>query len=248
LGDAVELTVLVYNIREGGDGRLDPIASVIQSARPDAVALIETRAEPAAALAHALTMELAFGMSNSIFDVHLAWLSREPSRQFRNHRLPALSKTLLEIGLNGVRLFAGHLASRHEENRHPRVDEVRAILGVLGVVEEPCLLVGDLNALRPGDPIGTPPPGVEPRGDALPGAARTTLSPLVEAGFVDCFRRLHPETPGFTYPAHAPWLRLDYVFASPGLATHLQACDVIATDESRRASDHLPVVARFSSD
>jgi endonuclease/exonuclease/phosphatase family metal-dependent hydrolase len=242
------LTVLVYNIWEGGNARLESIASVIRSSRADAVALIEATPESAAALADRLTMELAFGISNSIFDVHLAWLTREPSRDSRNHRLPALSKTLLETGLDGIRLFATHLASRHEEGDHPREDEIRAILDVLPLAESPCLLVGDLNALCPGDPIGTPPPGVEPRGDALPDAARTTLLPLVEAGYVDCFRRLHPEAPGFTYPAHAPWLRLDYAFASPALAGRLEGCDVIATEEARRASDHLPVIARFSSD
>jgi endonuclease/exonuclease/phosphatase family metal-dependent hydrolase len=238
-------TVLTYNICEGGGDRLDAIASVIRLARPDATALIEARPESAGVLANELGMELAFGRSNSIFDVHIAWLSREPVREVRNHRLPELAKTLLETTINGIRLFAGHLASRHEEHDHPREDEVRTILGVLGRVKEPHLLVGDLNALRPGDPLGTPPLGVEPRGDALPGAKRATLSPLVEAGYVDCYRRLL-DTPGFTYPSHAPWLRLDYVFASAQMASRLRACDVLTGSDARQASDHLPVLAEFA--
>jgi endonuclease/exonuclease/phosphatase family metal-dependent hydrolase len=239
------LTVLTYNIWQGGAERLGAIGGVIRDAEPDAVALAEVTRESAAALARELGMELTFAPSNSIFDLHVAWLTREPVRGARNHRLRALSKTLLEVDLVGMRLFATHLASRHEEHDHPRAGEVSAILDVLVSVDEPHLLVGDLNALQPGDPTGTPPPGVELRGDALPGAARAVLGPLAEAGYVDCFRRLHPKEPGFTYPAGTPWLRLDYVFAAPSAAERLHACAVVATDAARTASDHLPVVARF---
>ena len=144
-----------------------------------------------------------------------------------------------------MRLFATHLASRHEEHDHPRAGEIAAILRVLGRENGPHLVVGDFNALEPGDPTGTPPPGVERRGDALPDAARRVLAPLLRAGYVDCFRRRHPSEPGFTYPSDAPWLRLDYVFASTAAADRLLTCDVLATGAARTASDHLPVVARF---
>jgi len=242
----MELTVLVYNIWDGGDGRLDALASVIGSQEPDVVALLEATSESASALAGELGLELAFGQSNSIFDLHVAWLSRLPVRRAQNHRLPALAKTLLEIDLDGTRLFATHLTSRHEETAHPRDGEIRAILDVLGSYDEPHLLVGDFNALQPDDPIGAPPPGIEKRGEAAPGAARVVLPPLATAGYADCFRALHRYEPGFTYPARAPWLRLDYVFASPAMTAGLRECDVVTTNEARKASDHLPVVARFS--
>jgi endonuclease/exonuclease/phosphatase family metal-dependent hydrolase len=236
--------ILAYNIRDGGADRLGAIADVVRSECPDAVALVETTADSAAALADELGAELAFGGSNSVFDVHVAWLSRRPLRRARNHRLAALAKTLLEVEVDGLGLFATHLASRHEEQAHPREGEIRAILGVLGRVAGPHLLVGDFNALRPGDPIGAPPPGVAPRGEALPGAPRTVLAPLVASGYVDCYRSLHDE-PGYTYPAHAPWLRLDYAFASPEPAPRLTACDVVASDLAARASDHLPLVVEL---
>jgi endonuclease/exonuclease/phosphatase family metal-dependent hydrolase len=176
--------------------------------------------------------------------LHVAWLAAEIGAPV-THSLPALAKSMLEIELNGVRLFAAHLASRHEERVHPRPREVEAILGVLRRCRGPHALVGDLNALRRDDTLGAPPPGVVPRGDALPGAARDVLEPLAEAGYLDCFRALGDE-PGFTYPAEAPWLRLDYVFASPELAPTLRGAGVVATPDSARASDHLPVWAEFA--
>jgi endonuclease/exonuclease/phosphatase family metal-dependent hydrolase len=194
-------------------------------------------------------MESVLAPSNSDFarrlGLHVAWLSGRPIGRTVHHRLPALSKALLEIEVDGIHLFATHLASRHEEATHPRAEEVRAIAGVLARCPAPHLLAGDLNALWPGDPVGAPPPGVVPRGDALPGAPRDVLRPLAEAGYVDCYRALNDE-PGYTYTADAPWLRLDYLLASAELAAHLRAAGVVTTREAARASDHLPVSAEFA--
>ena len=44
-----------------------------------------------------------------------------------------------------------------------------------------------------------------------------------------------------TYPATLPRLQLDAVFVSPDVA--IESYDVIDTDQARRASDHLPVLA-----
>jgi exodeoxyribonuclease III len=237
--------VLSYNIWNGGGDRLDEIAAVIRAVAPDAVALQEATVDSAGALAEALAMELIFGEGNSIFDLHVAWLTAARVRGTANHRLPSLSKSLLEIDTGGLRLFTTHLASRHEDDVYPRDGEVAAILDVLGGVAEPHLLAGDLNALQTDDPVGTPPLGVQPRGDALPGARRTVLGPFASGGYVDCFRRVHPREPGYTYEAWAPWLRLDYVFASPSLAARLRRCEVVDGTLAASASDHLPVVAEF---
>jgi exonuclease III len=128
------------------------------------------------------------------------------------------------------------------------VDEVPAILDLLRpLAGQPHLLVGDLNALCPGDPVGTPPRGEEKRGDALPGAPRRAIRLILDAGYVDCYRSLHPETPGYTYPSHALWLRLDYIFASPPMAARLYACDVVMGEEAERASDHFPIWAQLAN-
>ncbi len=241
------MKVLSYNIRMGGGGRLPEIATIVRRQRPDAVALLEaTSRANAETLAGELGMHLAFGGASN--EIHVAWLSRLPIRRRENHRRAALAKTLLEVEVAWermpLRLFATHLASRHDVPLPE--EEVPVILDVLyPIANEPHLLVGDLNALRPGDPVGPPPPGVTKWGDAADDAPRRAIQLLVEAGYVDCYRMLHPQEPGYTYPADAPWMRLDYVFASPQMAARLCACDLVAGEEARRASDHFPLWAEF---
>src|SRR5262245_47987377 len=165
----MKLRMLTYNILEGGDGRLSLIADIIRNQQPDVVALQEANSQSNAdTLARDLDMQIAFGEANSKF--HIAWLSRLPIRHEKNHRLGSLSKTLLEIEVAWddvpLHLFATHLASRWEEDAHPRVKEVAAILDTLRpLVDKPHVLVGDFNSLGPDDPVGAAPGSIEMRGD-----------------------------------------------------------------------------------
>jgi len=241
------LKVCSYNIQEGGNGRVAAIAELIRNLRSDAVALLEVT-DPASVglLADWVQMQIVVGESNHGY--HVAWLSRLPIRRSQNHRLATLAKTLLEIEVawNGVLtpLFATHLASRWDG--WDPVDEVPSILGVLAAHRgRPHLLAGDFNALRPGDPVGLPPQGEQKRGDAVDGAARRTIGLLLDAGYVDTYRQIHPHDPGYTYPTRAPWLRLDYHFASPELAGRLSGCDVVTDEQARLTSDHFPLWSAF---
>jgi endonuclease/exonuclease/phosphatase family metal-dependent hydrolase len=242
------LKVMSFNIQEGGDGRLQAIAELIRAQDADCVALLEADSlANVEALARDLHMALTYGEANCPSAV--AWLSRPPPANSNNHRLPALSKTLLEIEVVWERaplhLFATHLGSRWDVQQP--VDEVITILQVLSAAGGDLdVLVGDMNALRPGDHVGTPPAGEAKRGDAVDGAPRLAIGRILAAGYVDCFRRAHSRSRGFTYPARAPWLRLDYIFVSPSLAEYLGACDVVNTPAARRASDHLPVWATLT--
>ncbi|MDQ6674247.1 MAG: endonuclease/exonuclease/phosphatase family protein [Chloroflexota bacterium] len=238
-----------YNICEGGEDRLAEITRLLRRRQADVVALLEANSRLAVdALGRALGMAVVYGEANCPYAV--AWLSRLPIHSSTNHRLPALAKTLLEIQVDGnagrLRLFATHLADRRQALTRPREDEIRSILGVLGAAASvPHLLVGDLNAIRPGDAVGEPPDGEAKVGDALPDAPRRTIRQLLGAGYVDCYRTVHPRQPGYTYPSRAPWLRLDYIFASPALAAGLARCDLARGELAVRASDHLAVVADF---
>ncbi len=241
--------VLSYNILEGGDDRLSGIAAIIRQQQPDCAALLEAnRYANASMLADELGMNLAFGQANNAF--HIAWLSRLPIQQQVNHRLARLAKTLLEVVViwegTPLHLFATHLGSRHD--KHQPLTEVPALLDVLRpLVETPHLLVGDFNALHPDDPVGSPPQGEAKRGEAVRGAPRQAIRFLLEAGYIDCYRSCHPQTHGFTYPSLAPWLRLDYIFAAPSVASRLVACDIVRGSAVEQASDHAPIWAEFRS-
>lgn len=73
---------------------------------------------------------------------------------------------------------------------------------------------------------------------------------LLDAGYQDCFRLTNPNLQSFTCPSAAPAGRIDYIFASPELASRLANCTVITGAEGVRgdeASDHLPVFAEFGT-
>lgn len=79
-------------------------------------------------------------------------------------------------------------------------------------------------------------------------APRGGIDLLRRAGYVDCFRALHPREPGFTWPSALPAGRIDYIFASPQLAGRLAASAVQPCGggvSGADASDHLPVSAEF---
>ena len=65
-----------------------------------------------------LGMEVVYGEANSEFAV--AWLSRVPVARAENHRLPVLEKTLLEIEVDGRRLFATHLSAGRTRADEPQ--------------------------------------------------------------------------------------------------------------------------------
>ena len=74
------------------------------------------------------------------------------------------------------------------------------------------------------------------------------ISLLLKTGYTDCYRVQHPASTGFTFPSNEPACRIDYIFASPELASRLEQCEVIKEGEGVKAeiaSDHLPLYADF---
>jgi len=228
--------VLTWNIWNGGDGRLDAIERVLRAQDADVVALQEANDRGAVeALAARLDMDLVYGEANSRFAV--AWLSRFPVVRSENHRPAVLEKTLLEVELEDALLLTTHLsAGRTLADEPRRIAEVEAVLSCVGGRE--CLLVGDFNAVHPNDEIGKPPAEEE-----LDHVSRRPIELVLEAGFTDCFRALHPDARGWTYLAHRSWARLDYVFASPSWT--VERCEVVV--DAGPASDHFPVIAEMST-
>ncbi len=71
---------------------------------------------------------------------------------------------------------------------------------------------------------------------------------LLQAGYVDCFRQANPDALGYTCPAVVPSGRIDFIFASPELASRLSSSNVMASVpgiQAHEASDHLAVYADF---
>jgi exodeoxyribonuclease-3 len=74
---------------------------------------------------------------------------------------------------------------------------------------------------------------------------RDTVRRLLDAGYRDGFRTLHPQERGYTFPVWDPHVRLDYFFLPERHAARLNACEVVNTPEAAHASDHFPLLAQI---
>jgi endonuclease/exonuclease/phosphatase family metal-dependent hydrolase len=250
------LRLMTYNVLDGGVGREAAIVEVIRAASPDVVVLQEVM-EPVLLERMAATLKMAYRLargSNAVRKVGL--LSRLPILASRSHQLWETARSCLEVELqlpDGRKLtvYGLHLVAYHAWFCELwRCWELRRLLGYIRrTAPGPHLLAGDFNAITPGD---------QPRFDVAPlwvraqfwfqagHVLRYALNLLFDAGYVDCFRALHPHEDGFTLPASNPTVRLDYVFAAPTLSNRLHTCQVVTQPEAVRvASDHLPVLAEF---
>ena len=200
-------------------------------------------------------MSLTLGTAQNTNQDHVVWLSRLPVTHAQNHPFPILAKTLLEIEVlwNGrpLALFTTHLkAGQDLEGEHRRIAEMHAILQHLQAHHNQVqALIGDFNTIHPTDQpnVSAYIAVLQTRGEEAPAPQfpRKVIPLLLEAGYVDCYRALHPTTrDDASYTSHHA-LRVDYIFASPQLAECLSACEIIREGDALRASDHVPIWAEF---
>jgi endonuclease/exonuclease/phosphatase family metal-dependent hydrolase len=237
------LTVMTYNIRQGRDAEevldLARTAEVIRAQQPDLVALQEVgrhwaaesefRDQPAE-LERLLEMRCVFGANLDRDPLEpgaprrqygTAVLSAWPVLASQNILLPRASAEneqrgllVVDIDLDGTpfRLHNTHLSVRADD----RPLQVEAILAEAAEAGGPHALLGDLNT----------------------SPAAPELRPLFER-LRDAWS-VAGEDDGFTYPASAPRVRIDYILVSPPL--RVGAARVPAL----QGSDHLPLVAELA--
>jgi exodeoxyribonuclease-3 len=68
---------------------------------------------------------------------------------------------------------------------------------------------------------------------------------MLDAGYLDGYRILHPVDRGFTFPTWNPHVRLDYMFLPARFADRLKDCQVRDGVAAARASDHFPLLAEL---
>lgn len=226
---AADTRVMTYNIRQGfgASGRFDleAVAREIEARPSDVVALQEVgrgwvvsgAVDTLAWLSHRLDVPAYFGAN--LGDLWgSAVLTRLPVLKASNTRVTIAGRVPrgiqhVELQTTGAPITILHAHLDHEAD----CDTVRAIQ-VARMLEDwakapRTILLGDLNV-------------------RLDSAA---IRILLDAGFVDA----SPDGP-LTYPAAAPAVRIDYVFATPDLA--------VSEAETRPslASDHRPVWASLT--
>jgi exodeoxyribonuclease-3 len=245
----VTLRLLTYNIRKGGVGRAEQIASVIRSCSPDIVVLQEaTRPDVVSDVADRTGMADWRAQPWQSLGV----LARERLAHAGWHRPRFSQHAFVEIVPAGgrVRIFGVHLSAIHAAwTERRRMFEVKALLhGIREHQRGLHLLAGDFNTLAPSERLDVRrlPPRYRPFVWLSGGRIRwRTVQTVLDAGYVDAYRRHHALAPGHTLPTWDPHVRLDYVFVPAAFADTVTSCDVVSHRDAAAASDHFPVSANL---
>ncbi len=242
--------LLSYNVRFGGRGRERLLAGVIRAVSPDLVVfqeatdprVVEWVAGAAAMPRWAARPGHSIGFASRLEVAHHEW-----------HHPPGARHSFLEIELAGsrARVFGLHLKARFSKwSERRRAWEIRQLLkGIERHQEGFHVLAGDFNTLAPGEllEVWRMPRWIR----ALVWLSgrdiqRETIQILLDSGYADGFRLLHPAEKGYTLPAWDPSVRLDYVFLPTRYADRLRSCEVVTdAPDVAAASDHLPLLAEI---
>jgi len=251
------MRLLTYNILKGGQEREAEIVKVIRSVAPDMVVVQEVLdIGDFRQIATALGMSPYLAQNQGRLPLRVGLLSRLPVLDFHTlHLWPVwpscLQATLQLANGHSLTVFGLHLAAYYPWFLEWwRTHQIRALLRYIRRAAPGWhLLAGDFNTIAPGDWASLEQAPLWVKAQAwfqLGYIPRWALRLLLDAGYVDCFRKLHPEEDGFTLPSVHPQVRLDYVFAAPPLNNALRECRVITLPKLvTSASDHLPVLTEF---
>jgi len=246
----VNLKLLSYNIRFGGTGRESRLAEVIRAVSPDLVVFQEAT-DPRVIEKLSIDTNLRYWAAQRAHSI--AYISRIKISYHEWHYPEGAKHSFLEIVPEGseARIFGLHLSARFSKwDERQRGREIRNLLkGIERHQHGFHVLVGDFNTLAPGEILDVKRMPAWIRGLVWISGRdiqRETIQVMLDAGYADGFRLLHPDIKGYTFPTWDPHLRLDYVFVPSSFATGLKACEVVDHPAGvSTASDHLPLLAEL---
>ena len=244
------LKLLSYNIRFGGQNRGKLIAEVVNSVAPDIVVFQEAYSP---AVIEQIAADCGLRICGARRAHSIAFASKIEVADYQWHYPRGSTHSFLEIvlGDNHTRIFGLHLKPRFSKwSEAKRAREVRSLLEAIGQYQEGFhALVGDFNTLAPGERFNLPKMPLWIRALIwLSGRdiKREAVQTLLDAGYVDGFRRLYPNDIGHTFPVWDTHVRLDYVFLPAKYAECLDSIEIIKKPEVvKRASDHFPLLAEI---
>jgi exodeoxyribonuclease-3 len=250
----VTLKLLSYNIRFGGGGRDQAIAETITAADPDLVVFQEAIYPD---VIERIATATGFPFWASRRHHSIGFISKLKVSYHEWHYPAGARHSFLEIIPNNseTRVFGLHLSARFSKwDERRRTREIRALLeGIKRHQAGFHVLVGDFNTLAPGEVLEL---------DRMPAwikaliwisgrkLQRETIQLMLDAGYHDGYRTLHPDEKGYTFPTWDPHVRLDYAFVPKAFRERLLKCAVITDPKERirAASDHCPLEIVLGAD
>lgn len=259
-----DLIIMTYNMLNAPGDRLDALVDVVESVSPDILACQEIVDEAGLqALASRLDLEPILGRGlipradwDPPFDTqNVAVLTRLPVVMTRAHAgsRGALHRPVLEVRCRvrpDLELTVAnlHLISKLlPRSVGARWQEAYDVRDIVSGIEGPHCVLGDFNAWARGEGDLS-----EEWEAASPGryrqAVRGGLLDIIAGGrYADAWRSVHPDLSdsGHTFVSRT-YSRVDFILLSEELRPWLEDCRVVRDGRALEASDHYPVVARFS--
>jgi endonuclease/exonuclease/phosphatase family metal-dependent hydrolase len=183
----------------------------------------------------------------------LGYLSRIPVTSALWSKPRFSRHAFLEVILEGTdfRIFGLHLSAVHAAwTERRRMFELGSLMAAIKAHQHGAhMLVGDFNTLAPGEGLDV---------KLLPNRLKAlvwlsggqirfrTIQRILDAGYVDCYRKLQPTDPGYTFPTWGPHLRLDFAFVPAAHMGVVKSCTVLTPASAATASDHLPLFTEVS--
>jgi endonuclease/exonuclease/phosphatase family metal-dependent hydrolase len=249
------MRIVSYNILDGGEGRADPLAEVIEAQRPDVVALVEAEDTTVVErIAKRLKMDYVHAPGNSHASVLMSrWTIRESINHAPLH--PQFEKSVLEVkvatpALGDVTFGVVHLhAHGREADETQRERELDLLLDLFRRQREgnlPHVICGDFNANSPVQQIDVARTKERTRkdweanGGYLP---RRVIQRMLDSGYLDSLHatdRDAAEQRG-TFSTQFPGQRVDYIFTHGIALARLKRGWIEQDRLATYASDHYPV-------
>ena len=246
--------------------RMPRVLELLEQYRPHLLALQETKSEP-----HAFPdMELAAAGYKAVHHSAGRWagvalvvpeetevanvcagLEGEPARD---------EARWIEADIDGVRAVSVYVPNGQALDAPAFPDKLRFLEAIservpeLVTDERPAVIAGDFNVCRTDLDVYDPAAFV---GDThVTDDERSRFEAILDAGLVDTFRRVHPDTTAYTWWDYRAGnfhkglgLRIDYVLATPDLADKVERAGM-ARDyrKGKKPSDHAPLFAQLGPD
>jgi endonuclease/exonuclease/phosphatase family metal-dependent hydrolase len=243
-----------YNVLDGGEGRADPLAEVIEAQRADVVALIEAdNTDVIERISKRLAMDYvrAEGKEHAV-----CLLSRWPIVETVNHAalrndVPCLLEALARDPSGtewpiGVLHLTPHAREGDERQRETEIGGVLEVFACHRAARRPHLLVGDFNANSPVQRID---PGMlypkskqawDENGGQIP---RRVIQKVLDEGYLDSLhagRADYASTHG-TFTTQYPGQRLDFIFTHSLDSSRIRSAWIEYDRLAKYASDHFPI-------
>jgi len=162
----------------------------------------------------------------------------------------------IEADVGGVRAVSVYVPNGQEVGAPAYADKLRFLEAIAERVpelitdERPVVIAGDFNVCR--TDLDVYDPAAFAGSTHVQPEERERFEAILDAGLVDCFRRLHPDAIAYTWWDYRAGnfhkglgLRIDYLLATPDLAGDVQRCGM-ARDyrKGKKPSDHAPLMAQ----